>query len=146
MLKAMPSLNIVVFANMYLPRRYWMRFSDWEPQWLIDEKNAEIRRILVEQVGYERISEELDVDTVDSWREYELIKIDMDALKPFSFTSFQDFMELNSPEPIIALLKMTCPSTAHIHILRVPPEMTSAESAITWVNHGIHPDRFAIQT
>jgi hypothetical protein len=48
-------------------------------------------------------------------------------------------------EPMV-LLKMTCPSTGHIHILRVPPEMTSAEAAITWVNHGIHADEFAIQT
>ncbi len=48
-------------------------------------------------------------------------------------------------EPMV-LLKMTCPSTQHIHILRVPPEMTSAEAAITWVNHGIHPDEFAVQT
>jgi hypothetical protein len=24
--------------------------------------------------------------------------------------------------------------------------MTSAEAAITWVNHGIHPDKFAVQT
>jgi hypothetical protein len=48
-------------------------------------------------------------------------------------------------EPMV-LLKMTCPSTGHIHILRVPPEMTSAEAAITWVNHGIHPDEFAVQT
>jgi leucine-rich repeat protein SHOC2 len=44
------------------------------------------------------------------------------------------------------LLKMTCPSTAHIHILRVPPNMTSAEAAIVWVNHGIHPAQFSIQT
>jgi hypothetical protein len=48
-------------------------------------------------------------------------------------------------EPTL-LLKMTCPSTQHIHILRVPPEITSAEAAITWVNHGIHPDEFAVQT
>jgi leucine-rich repeat protein SHOC2 len=48
-------------------------------------------------------------------------------------------------EPMV-LLKMTCPSTAHIHILRVPPEMTSAEKAITWVNHGIHPNSFDMQT
>jgi hypothetical protein len=39
-----------------------------------------------------------------------------------------------------------CLLTGHIHILRVPPEMTSAEAAITWVNHGIHPDEFARQT
>jgi leucine-rich repeat protein SHOC2 len=46
----------------------------------------------------------------------------------------------------MTLLKMNCPSTGHIHILRVPPEMTSGEAAITWVNHGIHPDRIAVAT
>jgi hypothetical protein len=61
--------------------------------------------------------------------------------------------ETIEPEPMV-LLKMTCPSTNHIHILRVPPGMTSAEAAITWVNHGIHPvgeasqneNRFGVQT
>jgi hypothetical protein len=56
-------------------------------------------------------------------------------------------------EPI-ALLKMICPSTGHIHMMRVPPDTTSAEEAIVWVNHGIHPvgeasqneNRFSIQT
>ena len=52
---------------------------------------------------------------------------------------------LREREPMI-LLKMTCPSTGHIHILRVPPDLTSAEAAITWVNHGIHPDEFIVQT
>jgi hypothetical protein len=46
----------------------------------------------------------------------------------------------------VLLLKLTCLSTQDIHILRVPPEMTSAEAAITWVNYGIHPDEFAVQT
>ena len=34
----------------------------------------------------------------------------------------------------------------NIHILRVLPEMTSAAAAITWVNHGIHLDKFAVKT
>jgi leucine-rich repeat protein SHOC2 len=42
--------------------------------------------------------------------------------------------------------EIDCPEGAHIQILRVPPEMVSAEDAIVWVNHGIHPDEFAVQT
>jgi hypothetical protein len=77
--------------------------------------------------------------TIDTWREYTLLKID-EAGKIYD--------EDNEPvdiEPML-LLKMTCPSTAHIHILRVPPDIVSAEAAIVWVNHGIHPDDFAMQT
>jgi leucine-rich repeat protein SHOC2 len=115
--------------NLNLPRRYWTKFSDWQPEWLLDEDNAEIRQVLIQQVGYEKICERLGAETSDNWREYILLKIEADI----------------DLEPIV-LLKMTCPSTQHIHILRVPPEIISAEDAITWVNHGIHPDNIAIQT
>jgi leucine-rich repeat protein SHOC2 len=126
MLQKIPNLATVQFLNVNLHRQYWTKFSEWEPIWILFERNAEIIRILVEHVGYERICEKLRAYPLDSWREYTLL-------------------DINFGEPI-KLLKMTCPSTAHIHILRVPPQMISAEAAITWVNHGIHPDRFSIQT
>jgi leucine-rich repeat protein SHOC2 len=142
MLQNLVNLNVVVFASTNLPRQYWIKFSEWKSHWLLSEDNAEIRRILIERVGYEKICEDLDAVTIDTWREYSLLKIDLPRSGLFYL---QDFMGFNGREPII-LLKMTCPSTQHIHILRVPPEMVSAEAAITWINHGIHPDRFAVQT
>jgi hypothetical protein len=81
----------------------------------------------------------LKADQLDVWREYTLLKIDgVEAV-------YEEEYQPIGREPMV-LLKMTCPSTAHIHILRVPLEMTSAEAAITWVNHGIHPDEFTVQT
>jgi leucine-rich repeat protein SHOC2 len=142
MIQNLVNLNVVVFANTNLPRQYWTKFSEWKSHWLLSEDNAEIRRILIERVGYEKICADLDAVTIDVWREYSLLKIDRSRSGLFYF---QDFMGLSGREPMF-LLKMTCPSTQHIHILRVPPEMVSAEAAITWVNHGIHPDRFAMQT
>ncbi|WP_157260029.1 hypothetical protein [Chamaesiphon minutus] len=44
------------------------------------------------------------------------------------------------------LQKMTCASTAHIHVRHVPLDLKTVEAAITWVNHGIHPDDIGIQT
>jgi hypothetical protein len=128
----------ITFAD--LPCRYWTKFSNWEPEWLLDEDNAEIRRILIAQVGYEKICEELKAITIDTWREYTLLRID-DCEQ---FTVYVPYPDLKT-EPMV-LLKMTCPSTQHVHILRVPPEMVSAQDAITWVNHGIHPDKFSAQT
>ncbi|WP_232432188.1 DUF6745 domain-containing protein [Chamaesiphon minutus] len=130
-LQSLNSLKKVSFLDVNIPCRYWIKLNDWKSEWLLDEDNAEIRRALVEQLGYERICNELDTITLDTWREYTLLKI----------TSIESI----DREPMV-LIKMTCPSTQHIHILRVPPEMTSAEAAITWVNHGIHPDEFAVQT
>ena len=138
-LQSLPSLKAVDFLDIEIPRRYWIKFNDWKAEWLLDEDNAEVRRVLIEQVGYEKICEELNAIDLDTWREYTLLKID--GIEPV-------YDEDDAPidrEPMV-LLKMTCPSTQHIHILRVPPEMRSAEAAITWVNHGIHPDEFAVQT
>ena len=130
----------VYFQDVELPRRYWTKLSDWQPEWLLDEDNAEVRRVLIEQLGYEKIYDRLGSETIDNWREYTLLKIDN-----VEIVYDEDGVELDDREPMV-LLKMTCPSTEHIHILRVPPEMESAEAAITWVNHGIHPDKFSIQT
>lgn len=82
----------------------------------------------------------MNATNLDAWREYILLRID--GLQPIY--GGEGFAPIDR-EPIV-LLEMTCPSTNHIHILRVPPEITSAEAAIIWVNHGIHPDRIAIAT
>ncbi len=134
-----PNLEKISCFDINLPRRYWTKLNEWKPEWLLDENNAETRRALIEQIGYEKICDELNAITLDTWREYTLLKID-------EIERFYDRKdEVVGTEPMI-LLKMTCPSTGHIHILRVPPEIVSAEAAITWVNHGIHPDEFAVQT
>jgi leucine-rich repeat protein SHOC2 len=75
-LQALSNLKLVRFFDVYLPRRYWTKFSDWKAEWLLDEDNAEIRRALIEQLGYERICDELNAVMLDTWREYTLLKVD----------------------------------------------------------------------
>jgi leucine-rich repeat protein SHOC2 len=132
-------LKILWMFDVNLSRRYWREFSEWKSAWLLDEKNTEIRRRLIEQLGYEKICDELGAIEIDSWQEYKLLKINNIEIV------YQGWRREVSREAMM-LLKMTCPSTAHIHILRVLPNMTSAEDAIVWVNHGIHPSKFSIQT
>lgn len=36
--------------------------------------------------------------------------------------------------------------TDDIYFLRVPPNLNSAREAIRWLNHGIDPEEFAIET
>jgi hypothetical protein len=50
--------------------------EQWKAEWLLDEDNAEIRHVLIEQVGYEKICKELKAIDVDTWREYILMIID----------------------------------------------------------------------
>lgn len=148
-LQRLPDLHTVYFLGVCLPRKYWTKFSDWKSEWLLVENNAEIRRTLIEHVGYEKICDELDTTNINTWREYTLLKIDNTHITYYSMHGQEgyhwDDLQPSYLEPIV-LLKMTCPSTQHVHILRVPPDMRSAEDAITWVNHGVHPSKIAVAT
>ncbi|OKH39789.1 hypothetical protein NIES2119_05155 [[Phormidium ambiguum] IAM M-71] len=125
-----PSENLSVYCfGIELPRRYWTHLNQWKAEWLLTEENAEIRRVLIQQIGCYRIIQELGASAIDRYREYTLLKIDAEI----------------DVEPI-HLVKMTCPSTAHIHVLRVPPNLTSARDAIRWVNWDIDPEAFAVET
>ena len=108
-----------------LPEKYGKtKIADWKPEWLVSDQNAELRMVLIRAIGYDRICQELNAKKIDTWREYELLKIENVDVEP------------------ILLCKMTCPSTGKIHALRVPPDTTSARAAITLCNHGIDPEQF----
>ncbi|MBD1903832.1 leucine-rich repeat domain-containing protein [Trichocoleus sp. DQ-A3] len=123
-----PQLTVYCFG-VFLPRRYWTHLSQWQAEWLLTEPNAEVRRVLIQQIGYERICQKLAAQAMDTWREYTLLRIDADI----------------DVEPI-HVLKMTCPSTGHLHVLRVPPTLTSAREAICWVNWDVDPEAFTVET
>ncbi|MGF1487135.1 MAG: DUF6745 domain-containing protein [Prochloraceae cyanobacterium] len=137
--------NAIEFADGWLKKYYYrgdpipeeygqIHPSKWKSEWILSEKNAHLRGVLIREIGYLRICQELRSELIDTWKEYELIKIE-ENIEPNSFNL----------EPIL-LLKMICPSTKKIHVLRVPPNMTSARKAIKWINWGIDPDDFSIQT
>lgn len=90
--------------------------------------NVELRRVLIERLGYETFLQQVgglvrDRDQ-DAGGERQLIYI-----------PFED------DEPLM-VLKVTCPSTAHIHILRVPPYMQTCHQAAAWVAGFTNPDDY----
>ncbi len=122
--------SVYSYHGVTLPEKYGILPPHrWQVQWLIEETNAELRRVLIQGIGYGRICAQLQATEINSWREYTLLRINNHV----------------DVEPI-NLLKMTCPSTGFIHVLRVPPDVKSARQAIRWVNWGVDPDRFALQS
>ncbi|CBN57422.1 MULTISPECIES: DUF6745 domain-containing protein [Kamptonema] len=117
------------YHGVTLPEKYGkLHPQQWQAQWLLEEYNAELRRVLIQNIGYSRIAQELQAKQLDTWQEYALLKIDCADVEP------------------LYLLKMTCPSTRFIHALRVPPDVRSAREAIRWVNWGTDPEEFSVQT
>lgn len=122
--------SVYAYHGVNLPEKYGKLHPDkWQAEWILSEKNAELRRVLIREIGYARISQELLATEVDTWQEYELLRINSDV----------------DIEPMY-LIKVTCPSTGYIHVLRVPPDISSAREAIEWINWGINPESFALQT
>ncbi|MGK7874187.1 MAG: DUF6745 domain-containing protein [Xenococcaceae cyanobacterium] len=122
--------SLYAYQNVILPEKYGrIHPHQWRSQWLLEEQNAELRRVLIQGIGYARICQELQVIELDTWREYTLLRIDNDI-----------------DVEAIYLLKMTCPSTGYIHALRVPPDMQSAREAIRWANWGVDPEEFSGET
>ncbi|WP_293074622.1 DUF6745 domain-containing protein [Moorena sp. SIO3H5] len=122
--------SLYSYHGVTLPEKYGtVNPNQWQAGWLLEEPNAELRRILIEGIGYARICQDLEAQRLDSWQEYTLLTINNDI----------------DIEPIF-LLKMTCPSTNFVHIIRVPPHVESAREAIRWVNWDTDPEEFLVQT
>lgn len=122
--------SLYSYHGVTLPEKYGIVHpNQWQSKWLLEETNAELRRVLRQGIGYDKICQDLQAIELDYWQEYTLLKIDVDI----------DIEQ-------IYLLKMTCPSTGFLHVLRVPPDMNSAQNAIRWVNWGIDPEEFSVQT
>lgn len=121
--------RLYYYRGVSLPEQYWVHPHHWQARWLLEEHNAELRRVLIQGIGYSRICQELQTTELDSWREYTLLKIDSEV----------------DVEPIY-LLKMACPSTGYLHAMRVPPTMRSAREAIRWMNWGTDPEEFSTES
>lgn len=120
--------GIYAFHGVRIPYKYGsLRQDKWESKWILEEKNAELRRVLIQGIGYGKISIDLNAKKLDSWREYELLKIENADVEP------------------ILMVKMICPSTRMIHAHRVPPDMDTARNAIKWVNHGTDAEEFIFE-
>ena len=122
--------SVYVYHGIRLPEEYG-KFppSQWQSHWLLSEENAELRRVLIQGIGYDRLCQELQTTELDYWQGYSLLRIDKTV----------------DSEPM-HLLKMNCPSTNYIHVLRVPPDIELAREAIKWVNWGIEPQEFLVQS
>jgi len=97
-------------------------------QEILDTENAELRRILIEQLGYEAFLQQVgglirDRDR-DPGGERQLILV-----------------PLEDDEPLM-LLKVVCPSTGHLHVLRVPPYLRTCHEAAAWIAGFDNPDDY----
>jgi len=82
---------------------------------ILDEDNAEVRRVMVDIFGIDRFVVESKSKTLDKQGEYELLEV------PY----------LDDGGHMMAL-KMRCPTTLAVYVHTVHPECTNIEQALAW--------------
>ena len=87
-----------------------------DPQLILKEPNAEVRREIVRKIGIERVCQKLNAKVLDRKGNYELLNLDLgeNRLRPY--------------------LKMINPSISTYHIEGVAPEIKTVEQALSWRN------------
>lgn len=85
---------------------------------ILAEPNAELRRVKLERMGFERFLAEAQSETLDTDRdaggERKLLRV-----------------ALGEDEPLVCV-SVFCPSTARQYIIRVPPTMQTCRQAVAW--------------
>jgi hypothetical protein len=126
-------VKLYFFQNLRIPDCMGMvKSSEWKPEWVLKEDNAEIRRLLLQVIPREKIASVLDLVVLDTYQ---------------SSVSCYELVEArNNPYPSpYRALRMSCPSTDKPYLVRVRPDMISAEKAVIELNGGIHPDTFLVE-
>jgi hypothetical protein len=83
------------------------------------EKNAEIRRVMIERIGYFRFAQEARAKVLDEDK-------DPGGVRQLLF------IDLREDEPLVGL-SCYCPSTARQYLIRVPPNMKTCHQAAAWM-------------
>jgi hypothetical protein len=88
------------------------------PHGILNERNAEIRRVMIERYGIDRFITDSDAKILDAEEAHgaELVSINLP----------------NDPDEKIVALKLRCPSTSACYVVRVPPDMERAKQALAW--------------
>lgn len=95
---------------------------------ILNTENVELRRVLIERLGYETFLQQVGGLVRDR-------DLDAGGERQLIYVPFDD------DEPLMAL-KVTCPSTGHLHVLRVPPYMQNCRQAAAWVAGFDNPDDY----
>jgi hypothetical protein len=95
---------------------------------ILQERNAELRRVLLERFGFERFMLQAQAKTLDR---------DQDAGGERRLLQ----VTLEGDEPLVCV-SVCCPSTGRRYLLRVPPTMTTCRQAVAWTAGFEDPDAY----
>lgn len=95
---------------------------------IIQARDHASREALIELIGYSRLLEELD---------WSLVDMDLDGQG-----QLRHLLRLDLPLQPVVLVRVSCPSTGQVSLLRVPPYLTCCKAAVAWTFEFEDPEEF----
>jgi hypothetical protein len=94
--------QVIMFPHTLIPRQ------------ILQERNVEIRRVMIERFGAERLIRATKAEMRDqsSWGTLHVLYFDDDDS--------------------LVMVEVTCPSTGRKYLLQVPPDVETAQEAVAW--------------
>lgn len=98
--------------------------DNWDGYEVLQIKNAQIRCSLLNRMGYDKLLAKVDCTPIDRSDDgSELLQID---------TKAEQRRFGGGPDRIMKLVKVICPSTGAVYVLRVPPAIETCRQARQW--------------
>ena len=110
--------SIYVYRGVRLPEEYGkLHPSQWRADWLFLEKNPDVRRALIQGIGYTRICQQWQAVQLDSWKKCTLLKINV-----------------KGEEPRICLLITIGKKNELMEFIEVPPNVRTVAEALRYLH------------
>ncbi len=130
---AMPG-SLLRWRGVQIPPDAVLRPETLTPERILTERNAELRRLMLERAGLDRVLTRANRVLIDSDRdpggERQLVEV-----------SLPTWRGQGRPE-LTRFLACRCPSTGRHYLLRVPPTVTSCHAAAAWLAGFDDPARY----
>jgi hypothetical protein len=98
--------------------------TKWDGCEVLRIPNAQLRCSLLNRMGYDNLLAKVKSTTIDRSRDgTELVEID---------TGVANYPLHRQPDEFMRLVKVICPSSRQVYVLRVPPDMSRCEQARQW--------------
>jgi hypothetical protein len=119
-----------VWHGVRIPTRYYE--SDVTVKEILSEQNAEVRRALIERYGQDRFMLDCGAKVLDCQPQYGCAETN-DLLA----------IELpNDPDRWMKAIKIHCPSTGAMYMIRVPPTTRTIQEGLAWSYGFEHPEDY----
>ena len=102
--------------GVQVPERVILSPELLTPREIIEERNAEVRRVMIERYGQDRFVIDSGAAVLDRGADGELLAIDLPG----------------DPEGQLVALRLRCPSTSAVYVIRVPPDQRHFVAAKAW--------------